>query len=77
VTIINLPGWLHCEANPMLLLKVETTSLTGDQQTGDQVLRAYSESSRGQRPVHGEAGNPWTSFFRTSSIQKGFGALQM
>jgi len=36
VTIINLPGCLHCGANPMLLLKVETTSLTGDKQTGNQ-----------------------------------------
>jgi hypothetical protein len=35
VTIINLPGCLHCGANPMLLLKVETTSLPGDKQTGD------------------------------------------
>jgi hypothetical protein len=36
VTIINLPGCLHCRANPLLLLKVETTSLSGDNQAGDQ-----------------------------------------
>jgi hypothetical protein len=36
VTIINLPGCLHCAANPMLLLKLETTNLTGDKQTGDE-----------------------------------------
>jgi hypothetical protein len=35
VTIINLPGCLHCGANPMLLLKVETTSLMDDKQTED------------------------------------------
>ena len=36
MTMINLPGCLHCGANPMLLLKVETTSLTDDRPTGDQ-----------------------------------------
>jgi hypothetical protein len=36
VTIINLPGCLHCRANPLLLLKLETTSITGDKQTGDE-----------------------------------------
>ena len=36
MTIINLPGCLHCEANPMLLLKLETTSLTDDKQPEDQ-----------------------------------------
>jgi len=30
VTIINLPGCLHCGANPMLLLKLETASITGN-----------------------------------------------
>ena len=35
MTIINLPGCLHCGANRMLLLKVETTNLPGDKQTGD------------------------------------------
>ena len=36
MTIINLPACLHCGANPMLLLKVETTRLTDDKQTGDE-----------------------------------------
>jgi hypothetical protein len=36
VTIINLPGCLHCGANPVLLLKVGTTSLSDDKQTGSQ-----------------------------------------
>jgi len=38
VTIINLPGCLHCGANPMLLLKLETASITGDEQTTNPVL---------------------------------------
>ena len=36
MTIINLPGCLHCRANPLLLLKLETTSITGDEPTGNE-----------------------------------------
>lgn len=36
MTIIDLPACLHCGANPMLLLRLETAGLTGDEQIGDQ-----------------------------------------